>query len=103
MYSKYHAKKVTIDGHTFDSIRESKRYQELKLLEKAKEIKDLKLQVPFVLINKSEYGREIKYTGHSNGMWKEYVVEDSKGYRTDVYKLKKRLFEERYKIKIKET
>lgn len=103
-YSKYHAKKVNYDGITFDSTKEFNRYKELKLLERQKIIKDLQLQVPFILIDKSEYGRSIRYiadfTYYEND---KFVVEDVKGYRTDVYKLKKRLFEERYKTKITEV
>ena len=73
-------------------------------MEQAKAIQDLKLQVTFPLIKKSKYGREIKYvadfTYYDNG---HLVVEDAKGYRTDVYKLKKRLLAELYGIEIKET
>ncbi|MDD3747626.1 MAG: DUF1064 domain-containing protein, partial [Anaerostipes sp.] len=43
-YSKYGARKTVIDGITFDSKREAKRYQELKLLEQAGEISYLELQ-----------------------------------------------------------
>lgn len=104
MYSKYHAKKVYADGHKFDSQREFKRYQELIVLQHFNKIRDLQLQVPFVLIDKSEWGRAIKYVADFTYYEQDkFIVEDSKGYRTDVYKLKKRLFEERYKIKIKET
>ena len=96
--SKYHAVKTEIDGIKFDSRKEAKRYQELKLLEKAKVIKDLRLQVPFVIIEKSEHGRAIRYIAdfvyYDNEKGKE-IIEDTKGFRTDVYKLKKRLMEER--------
>ena len=103
-YSKYHAKKETVDGITFASKHEAKRYRELKLLERAKAISDLQLQVTFPLVRKSEYGREIKYIAdfvyYEDG---KLVVEDTKGFRTDVYKLKKRLMAELYGIEIKET
>ena len=102
--SKYHAKKITIDKITFDSKKEAIRYQELKLLEKSKAISGLKRQVPYVLIEKSKYGREIKYLADfvytENGM---IVVEDCKGIKTPVYCLKKRLLAEKYGIVIKET
>ena len=95
---------MTIDGHKFPSQKEAKRYQELKLMEKAGTITDLQLQVPFPLVKKSEYGRELRYYADfvyfDNG---EMVVEDTKGYKTDVYKLKKRLMQELYDITIKET
>jgi hypothetical protein len=73
-------------------------------MEKAKEIQDLKTQVKFPLIKKSPYGREIVYKAdfvyYQDG---KMIVEDTKGFRTDVYKLKKRLMAEKYNIVIKET
>jgi len=102
--SKYHSVKTTIDGIKFDSKKEANRYLELKLLEQADAIQDLRMQVAFPLIKKSPYGREIKYiadfTYYEDG---KLVVEDSKGFRTDVYKLKKRLMAETYGIEIRET
>lgn len=102
--SKYHAKKTVVGDKTFDSRKEANRFVELTLMEKAKAIQDLKTQVRFPLIAKSKYGREIVYiadfTYYENG---NLIVEDTKGYRTDVYKLKKRLLAERYGIVIKET
>ena len=50
MRNKYGNKKTVVDGITFDSRKEAKRYQELKLLEKAGEIKDLRRQVKYELI-----------------------------------------------------
>lgn len=102
--NKYHAKKEVVDGIKFDSKKEANRYRELKLMERAKAIQDLKLQVTFPLVKKSKYGREIKYVAdfvyYDQG---HMVVEDTKGYRTDVYRLKKRLMAELYGIVIKET
>lgn len=102
--SKYHAQKEAVDGITFASKKEAKRYRELKLLERANVITDLKLQVPFPLIHKSKYGREIKYV--ADFVYTEdgkMVVEDTKGFRTDVYRLKARMMQELYSITIKET
>lgn len=48
--SKYHSKKAIVDGRTFDSIKEARRYAELKMLENAGEISGLECQVKFVLI-----------------------------------------------------
>lgn len=102
--SKYHSKKEEVNGIVFDSKKEANRYRQLLLLERAKVIQDLELQVPYILIDKSQYGRAIKYV--CDFRYKEdghIVVEDTKGYRTDVYKLKARLLAERYGIVIKET
>lgn len=103
-YSKYRNLKTEVNGITFDSKKEAKRYQELKLLERAKVISDLRLQVPYVLFPKSQYGRVVKYIADfvyiENG---QEIVEDCKGMRTDVYKLKKRLMAEKYGIVIKES
>ena len=48
--NKYHAKKITVDGETFDSKKELNRYRELQLLEKSGKIWDLCRQVKFELI-----------------------------------------------------
>lgn len=47
--NKYRNKKVQVDMYVFDSIAESKRYKELKLLERAREISNLELQPHFLL------------------------------------------------------
>ncbi len=98
-YSKYNAKKSTVDGHTFDSIREADRYCELKLLEKAKEIRNLELQPRFLLQDKfkDKMGtthRKIEYVADFMYIDKDdkKIVEDVKGMMTGVYKLKKKLF-----------
>lgn len=103
--NKFGAHKTVLDGVKFDSKKEAKRYIQLKQMEHAGLIADLKLQVPFVLINKSKYGREIKYladfTYVEDG---EMVVEDVKSDATvtPLYRLKKRLVAERYGIVIRE-
>lgn len=98
-YSKYNAKKSTVDGHTFDSIREAERYRELKLLEKGKEIRNLVLQPRFLLQDeffdkngvkhkKIEYVADFLYIDKDG----KAIVEDVKGVLTDVYKIKKKMF-----------
>lgn len=98
--SKYRNKKITIDGITFDSIKESKRYQELKLLERAKEISGLKLQPQFELQPSFKKNGKIykKITYKADFMYfdnrlNKTIVEDVKGFKTEVYKLKKKMFE----------
>lgn len=101
---KYHNSKTVIDGIRFDSKKEAKRYLELKILEKAGAIQDLRRQVPYVLINKSSYGRAIKYV--ADFVYYEddkLIVEDVKGVRTPVYRLKKRLMAEVHGIEVKES
>lgn len=102
--SKYKAEKTVVDDITFDSKKEANRYNELKLLERTNVVKDLRRQVPYVLIEKSKYGRSIRYLADfvyiENG---ETVVEDCKGVRTPVYLLKKRLMAEKFGILIRET
>lgn len=99
--NKYRNKKVIVDDYIFDSIQESKRYKELKLLLKAGAIQDLELQPHFLLqesfekngrtYRKIEYIADFKYI--ENG---KVVVEDVKGLQTDVFKLKHKIFEKRY-------
>lgn len=106
---KYNNEKMVVDGIAFDSKREARRYQELKALEKAGQITDLKLQVPYTLIpsQKDENGKTIRgvkyiadFVYRQNG---EEIVEDCKGFRTDVYKMKKKLMLYKYGITIRES
>lgn len=102
-YSKYKNKKITIDGITFDSRLEANRFCELKLLYKAGEISQLRLQPEFELIpafrkngkayRKTVYRADFMYFDNRSG---KYIVEDTKGFKTDVYKLKRKLFEFKY-------
>ncbi len=99
--NKYRNKKVIVEDYVFDSIQESRRYKELKLLLKAGKIKDLQLQPHFLLqeafkkngktYRKIEYIADFMYV--ENG---KTIVEDVKGIQTDVFKLKHKLFEKKY-------
>ena len=99
--NKYRNKKVIVDEKEFDSKREGNRYKELKLLERAGEIKNLELQPRFLLqdsfkkngrtFRKIEYVADFKYI--ENG---KTIVEDVKGLQTDVFKLKHKIFEKVY-------
>lgn len=109
MVAKYHNKKINYDGYTFDSIKEKNYYIKLKLLEKAGKIKELDLQKEFELqpsykLN-NKTSRKITYkadfTYKTTQDDKMHVV-DVKGFRTDVYRLKKKIFEYKYKIEIEE-
>ena len=102
--SKYGNRIVEFDGYKFDSQGESMRYYQLKMLQKAGKISGLQVHVPFELIPKDEKHRAIYYEADfvyiENG---EKIVEDFKGFRTDVYKIKKRMMKWLYGIDIKET
>ena len=107
--NKYHNKKVIIDGIKFDSKKESQYYLKLKMLEKAGKIRDLKLQVPFVLIETFKVDdrtyRKTKYIAdftYYDGKNKLHVV-DVKGFRTKEYELKKKLMAWKYGIEIEEV
>lgn len=95
--NKYKNKKKTVDNIVFDSTNEANRYCELKLLLWAGEISDLELQPAFDLkLNKKQkrfYIADFKYFDKKK---QKYVVEDVKGVKTDVYKLKKVRFLELY-------
>ena len=97
--SKYHSQKIVVDGKKFDSKKEAERYKVLKMLENANIISNLSRQVPFELIPKQKDERAVKYI--ADFMYVEtatgkIIVEDVKGYRTDVYKIKRKLFKWRY-------
>ena len=93
-------RKVKLDGHTFDSIRESKRYMDLKLLERAGEISELEVhpRIPITIGGieiRYGSGRHMTYVADfrywENGV---QIVEDlkmSSGFLTEVYKIKRAL------------
>lgn len=101
--NKYKAIKTVVDGVTFDSRKEGRRYRELRLLEQAGVIEDLCLQPHFLLqeayvkngksVRKIEYIADFSYYDLEK---KKFVVEDVKGLKTDVYRLKKKIFEYKY-------
>lgn len=101
--NKYGNRKVVIDNKEFDSQKEGNRYLELKLLQRAGKIKDLKLQVKFELIPKQQGERACNYVADfvytENG---QLVVEDTKGFRTADYKIKRKLMLHRWGIRIRE-
>lgn len=105
--SKYHAIPTVVDGIRFASKREAKRYGELRLLEKAGEISDLRLQVRYPLHTISPDGKLVKvcdyladYTYVENGAT---VVEDCKGAITQTYSTKRKWLLLEYGIAIRET
>jgi hypothetical protein len=100
--SKYHAQRTTLDGITFASKAEARRYQDLKILELSGEIDNLVLQPVFPLVvNDVKIGKYIADFSYYEGDNK--IVEDVKGIKTPVYRLKKKLVEALYKIEITET
>ena len=100
--SKYHNKKVEVAGQTFDSKKESRDWLRLKSMEDSGLIKNLRCQVPFELQPKytTKDGRKIKPINYVADFVYERdgctYVQDSKGVRTDVYKMKRKMFEYKY-------
>lgn len=104
--NKYGAARVKTAEGTFDSKAEFARWGELKLLERAKEITGLRRQVTYpIRVNNQHvcnYIADFVYFGANGaGVW-GLVVEDVKGVKTAVYKLKKKLVEACHGIKITE-
>ena len=121
--AKYGNKQVFYDGNLFDSKKELARYKELSLLEKAGEISDLKMQVPYELIPAAyetyeRYGKNGKrlkdgrrciekaVVYKADFVYKDKdgneVVEDTKGYKTKDYIIKRKLMLDKYGIRIRE-
>lgn len=125
VYKKYHnIKTKTLDGIEFDSRKEARRWEELKLLERAKEISNLQRQVKYILIpaqyetferyskdgkrlkdgtrlveRETSYVADFVYTDMRTG---ETVVEDTKGFKTKDYILKRKMMLYIHNIRIKE-
>ena len=108
--NKYNARKVKVDGIVFASQKEADRWRELKLLERAGKITDLRRQVPFLLIpTQREFCNEIdekkrrfkkgkvierKCSYYADFVYMQngkQIVEDAKGKRTDEYVIKRKL------------
>lgn len=118
--TKYRNRKITRDGETFDSLKEYRRYCELAILERAGTITDLRRQVEFILIpaqrepdiigkrggikpgkiieKQCAYVADFVYTENGGT-----VVEDTKGYRTKDYILKRKMMLYFHGIKIREV
>lgn len=107
--SKYHNKKIEIDGEKFDSKHEYNRWVELKYMERAGLIYGLQRQVRFTVVpdiykdgkvvqRMASYIADFVYQRGG-----ETIVEDAKGVKTDVYKLKKKLMRWEHGIEIKEV
>jgi hypothetical protein len=120
--SKYGACRAEIDGITFASRREARRYAGLKLRQQVGDIIELTVQPRFPIflaglvthtapgafaisedrpcLTVAEYRADFSYYVAETG---EFVVEDAKGFRTDKYRLKKRLVEAQYGLVIHEV
>lgn len=90
--SKFNARRVVVDGHTFDSEAEGRRYAALAALERAGKIAGLELQPRFDCVVAGVkicvYVADFRYRRDGAA-----VVEDVKGVRTAVYCLKRKLAE----------
>ena len=109
-YRKYKNKSVVVGDIQFDSKKEGKRFFELKILERAKKITDLQLQVKFELIPKQKGERACHYIAdfvYKDLTTGETVVEDVKGYKRggaySVFSIKRKLMLLRYGIRVKEV
>ena len=110
--SKYGNRKTEVDGIVFDSKHEAHRWIELKYMERAGLISDLKRQVRFELLP-CQYDEQDKVVERSITYIADFVymengkkvVEDAKSSatKTDVYKIKKKLMLWRHGIRIKEV
>ena len=111
--TKYRNKPTFVDGIRFASKKEARRYQELKLLEKAGEISDLELQPRFEFpINgeplKYSSGRKVTYFADFSYLelyskTTQNTIEDTKGFVTPVFKLKAALMKAVHGITVRIT
>lgn len=119
--AKYHSRKIKVDGIQFDSKKEAQRFQELQLLERAGKISGLRRQVKFQLIP-AQYERIWNQKQHCYRKGKcierdcnyiadfvyyneegSFVVEDTKGFRTKDYVIKRKLMLHVHGIRIVEV
>lgn len=102
--SKFHNKKIVVQGILFDSIKEGNRWTDLQRLLKAGEIGFLERQVPYELneggTHSMKYYADFRYVDARTG---QTIVEDCKGNRTKEYKKRAKLMLKLFGIKILET
>lgn len=101
---KYGAERTTVDGRSFASKKEARRYSALKLLERAGDIVELSIQPRFpIKINNvlvTTYVADFVYVDRRCG---KTIIEDAKGFKTPIYKLKKKLMLAVHGIEVLET
>lgn len=100
---KYNNKKTQVNAYVFDSALEARRYRQLEIMQRAGEIKDLKMQVKYELqeafTKNNKHYRAITYIAdfvYYDNRTKKIIVEDTKGIKTDVFKIKQKMFEKKY-------
>lgn len=99
MRAKYHNHKTEVDGIVFDSRMEARRYVQLKEMQEAGDIYDLRLQPEYELIPTHKHGGKTirKAVYRADFEYKtcggKLVVEDVKGVETETFRLKKKLVE----------
>lgn len=113
--NKFGAVKKTVDNIKFDSTREARRYEELKLAERAGKIKDLEVQPVFILVKSVKfsgdqkakpamrYTADFRYFDVKKG---EVVVEDVKSKATAKqtdYKMRRHMMLAFHGIEVLET
>lgn len=97
--AKYRAYKTSVDGHTFDSLKEANYYNDLKLQLKSEDIKGFCLQPVFILAPGLKYKADFIVFKNDG----TFEVIDVKGFKTKEYIAKKKVFEDKYNLKIKEV
>ena len=109
--NKYNNNKITLNGIKYDSKKEARRHQELLLLQRAGKITDLQRQVKYILIpsqridgkvaeRECSYIADFVYHDVESG---KTVVEDTKGFKTKDYIIKRKLMLHKHGIQITET
>ena len=96
--AKYRANKTSVDGHTFDSQKEAEYYCELKNRLKANDIKGFCLQPTFILAAGLKYKADFIVFHKDNST----EVIDVKRFKTKEYIAKKKVFEDKFNLKITE-
>lgn len=123
MRNKYHNKKINVNGITYDSKKEYRRHQELSLLERVGTIQALERQVKYVLIpaqyeTYARYGKKGQRIKDGRRLLEKEcsyiadfvyiedgkpVIEDTKGFKTKDYIIKRKMMLHFYGIRIKEV
>ena len=100
--TKYRAVATRVDGIKFDSTKEARCWQDMCLQQQAGQITELRRQIPFAMVvnghHVCEYWADFVFKREG-----KTVVMDAKGFRTEIFKLKRKLMLACHGIEIRET
>lgn len=104
---KFNAVAIVVDGERFDSLKEARFFQELKIRERIGEIENIQRQPEYMMTRDgiviASFRPDFRFTVRGSRQWSVVDVKGGKATRTEAYSLRKRFVESQYGIEIQEV